>query len=80
MDNTSEHDSLTISSDSDMESIFEHTELEQKEDSFEPSETDSEFEVESDTKLLLEESNSQNHDDNRPSTSSAYRYVTCACP
>ena len=31
--------------------------------SFEPSETDSEFEVESDTNLLLEDTNSQSYDD-----------------
>lgn len=76
VDNKSNHDSLILSSDSDTESILEHTDLQQKEDSLEPSESDSEFEVESDTKLLLKESNSETYGgDIRPSASRAYKYV-----
>ena len=79
MDNKSNHDSLALSSDSDTESILEHTDLQQKEDSLESSESDSEFEVKSDTTLLLKESNSESYgEDIRPSASHAYKYV-CAC-
>ena len=62
-------------SDSDTESILEHTDLQQKEDSLEPSESDSDFEVESDTKLLVEESNPENdREDVGLSASRTYKY------
>ena len=59
-DAMSNHDSL---SDSDTESILEHTDLQQKEDSLEPSESDSEPETEGDTEALLKESNSEYYDE-----------------
>ena len=71
-DTMSNHDSL---SDSDTESVLEHTDLQQKEDSLEPSESDSEPEIEGDTEALLKESNSENYnEDVRPSVSRTYKY------
>ena len=74
----STNESLTLSSDSDANSILEHTDLQQKEDSLEPSISDSEFEVFDESRQLLEEvnHNSQNCEEggNRPSASHAYKY------
>ena len=72
-DTMSSHVSL---SDSDTESILEHTDLQQKEDSLEPSESDSEPETEGNTVALLKESNSEYYDEDvRPSVSRTYKYV-----
>ncbi len=73
-DTMSNHDSL---SDSDTESILEHTDLQQKEDSLEISESDSEPEIlDGDTDPLLKENDSENYnEDITPSASRAYKYV-----